>query len=40
LGSDLGRFFGMPLVVVEPGRRQIGLLRAGSVREEDQWFEV
>jgi hypothetical protein len=40
LGSDLGRFFGMPLVVVEPGRRLIGLLGACSAREEEQWFEV
>jgi hypothetical protein len=40
LGSDLGRFFGMPLVVVEPGRRLIGLLGARSAREEDQWFEI
>jgi len=40
LGSDLGRFFGMPLVVVEPGRRLIGLLGARSACEEDQWFEI
>jgi hypothetical protein len=40
LGSDLGRFFGMPLVVVEPGRRLIGLLGARSASEADQWFEV
>jgi hypothetical protein len=40
LGSDLGRFFGMPLVVVEPGRQQIGLLGARSTREEDRWFEI
>jgi hypothetical protein len=40
LGSDLGRFFGMPLVVVEPSRRLIGLLGARSAREADRWFEV
>ena len=40
LGSDLGRFFGMPLVVVEPSRRMIGLLGARSAREADCWFEV
>jgi hypothetical protein len=40
LGSDLGRFFGMPLVVVEPGRRMIGLLAARSASEADQWFEI
>jgi hypothetical protein len=40
LGSDLGRFFGMPLVVVEPAQRQIGLLGARSAGEADQWFEI
>jgi hypothetical protein len=40
LGSDLGRFFGMPLVVVEPSRRLIGLLGARSACEADRWFEV
>jgi hypothetical protein len=40
LGSDLGRFFGMPLVVVEPSRRQIGLLGARPAREADRWFEI
>jgi len=40
LGSDLGRFFGMPLAVVEPGRRLIGLLGARSASEADQWFEI
>jgi hypothetical protein len=40
LGSDLGRFFGMPLVVVEPSRRGMGLLGARSAREADRWFEV
>jgi hypothetical protein len=40
LGSDLGRFFGMPLVVVEPSRRLIGLLGARPAREADRWFEV
>jgi hypothetical protein len=40
LGSDLGRFFGMPLLVVEPSRRSIGLLGGGSAGEADQWFEV
>jgi hypothetical protein len=40
LGSDLGRFFGMPLVVVEPDRRLIGLLGARSASEADQWFEI
>ena len=40
LGSDLGRFFGMPLVVVEPSRRLIGLLGARSAREADRWFEI
>ncbi len=40
LSSDLGRFFGMPLVVVEPNRQRIGLLGARSAREADRWFEV
>jgi hypothetical protein len=40
LASDLGRFFGMPLVVVEPSRRMIGLLGARSAREADRWFEI
>jgi len=40
LASDLGRFFGMPLVVVEPSRRLIGLLGARPAREADRWFEV
>jgi len=40
LGSDLGRFFGTPLVVVEPNRRLIGVLGASSDREADRWFEV
>lgn len=40
LGSDLGRFFGMPLVVVEPSRRSIGLLGGGSAGEADRWFEI
>jgi hypothetical protein len=40
LSSDLGRFFGMPLVVVEPRRRQIGLLGACSDRDVDRWFGV
>jgi hypothetical protein len=30
----------MPLVVVEPGRRLIGLLGARPAREADQWFEI
>ncbi len=40
LGSDLGRFFGMPLVVVEPARRLIGLLGGRSAGEADRWFEI
>ena len=40
LGSDLGRFFGMPLAVVESGRKRIGLLGAHSAREPDRWFEI
>jgi uncharacterized membrane protein len=40
LGSDLGRFFGMPLVVVEPGRRRIGLLGGRPAGEADRWFGV
>jgi len=40
LGSDLGRFFGMPLVVIEPSRRLIGLLGGGSAGEADRWFEI
>jgi len=40
VGSDLGRFFGLPLVVVEPSRRSIGLLGGRSAGEADQWFEI
>jgi hypothetical protein len=40
LGSDLGRFFGMPLVVVESSRRSIALLNERSDREAERWFEV
>jgi len=40
MGSDLGRFFGMPLVVVEPGRRSIGLLGDRPAGEADRWFEI
>ena len=40
LGSDLGRFFGLPLVVVEPSRRLIGLLGGGIAGEADRWFEI
>jgi hypothetical protein len=40
LGSDLGRFFGMPLVVVEPNRRQIGLMGAQTACDADRWFEI
>jgi uncharacterized membrane protein len=40
LGSDLGRFFGMPLVVVEPARRKIALLGGRAGAEADRWFEI
>jgi hypothetical protein len=40
LGSDLGRYFGSPLVVVEPSRRSIALLGGCSAGEADRWFEV
>jgi hypothetical protein len=40
LGSDLGRFFGMPLVVVEPARRMIALLGGRAAGEADRWFEI
>ena len=40
LGSDLGRFFGLPLVVVEPSRRSIALLGGRSAGEADRCFEI
>jgi hypothetical protein len=40
LGADLGRFFGMPLVVIEPGRRSIALLGGLAAGEADRWFKV
>jgi hypothetical protein len=40
VGSDLGRFFGMSLVVVEPARRSIALLGGRSAGEVDRWFEL
>ncbi len=40
LGSDLGRFFGMPLVVIEPARRKIALLGGRAGAEADRWFEI
>jgi len=40
LGADLGPVFGMPLVVVEPGRRRIGLSGGRAVGEPDRWFEI
>ena len=40
LGSDLGRFFGLPLVVVEPSRRLIALQGGRSAGEADRWFEI
>jgi len=40
VASDLGRFIGMPLVVVEPSRQSIGLLSGWSTGEVDRWFEV
>ena len=40
LGSDLGRFLGLPLVVVEPRRRSIALLGGRSADEADRWFEI
>lgn len=40
LGSDLGRFFGMPLVVVEPDRRSIALLGGRAAGEADRWFAL
>ena len=40
LGSDLGRFFGLPLVVVESSRRLIALLGGRSAGETDRLFEI
>ncbi len=40
MGCDLGRFFGVPLVVTEPGRRRIGLLGGCAVGMADRWFEI
>jgi len=40
MGSDLGRLFGMPLVVVEPGRRRIGMLGGCAAGVADRWFEI
>jgi len=39
-GSDLGRFFGSPLAVVEPSRRRIGLLAGRSAHNSDRWIEI
>jgi hypothetical protein len=40
MASDLGRFIGMPLVVVEPSQQSIGLLGGQSAGKADRWFEV
>ncbi|MBW2494109.1 MAG: hypothetical protein JRE43_05100 [Deltaproteobacteria bacterium] len=40
LGSDLGRFLGMPLVVVEPARRAIALLGGRAGGAGDRRFEI
>jgi hypothetical protein len=40
LGSDLGRFLGMSLAVVEPGRRSIGVLGGCTGGDPDRWFEI
>ena len=39
-GSDLARFLGTSLVVVEPGRRSIGVLAGSDAPGADRWFEV
>jgi len=39
-GSDLGRFLGTPLALVEPARRKLGLLDGRAGAEPDRWFEV
>ncbi len=40
VGSDLGRLLELPIVVVEPDRRRVGLLHASADDGEDQWFGV
>jgi hypothetical protein len=40
LGSDLGRFFGLPLVVVEPSSQSIAVLGGRCAGEADQRFEI
>jgi hypothetical protein len=40
LGSDLGRFLGVSLVVVEPGRRSLGLLGGSTAADAERRFEI
>lgn len=40
VGSDLARFLGVELVVIEPQRRRLGWLRGGASEAADRWFEL